>query len=124
MKKIYIASQYTVGDAAVNVRRQMDAADQLITLGFAPFVPLMSHFQHMVHPRDYNDWIRLDQDWILSCDVLLRLPGGPSVGADLEVAWAKKNGIPVVYSIEELTLAIPHSAPTLVLREVPSWMTR
>ncbi len=101
MKKVYIASPYTIGDVASNVRVQMDVADKLITLGFAPFIPLLSHFQHMVHPRPYEDWARLDFEWIKSCDCLLRLPG-ESKGADNEVAFAERRGIPVFYELDEL----------------------
>lgn len=101
MKKIYIASPYTVGDTAMNVRAQIDAADELISLGFAPFCPLYSHFQHMIHPRSYDDWIKLDNVWVLACDGLLRLDGESS-GADDEVELAVENGKPVFYSIEQI----------------------
>lgn len=101
MKKVYIASPYTIGDIAINVKNQMDIADKLIDMGFAPFVPLYSHFQHMAHPRPYEDWIKLDIEWIKSCDCLLRLPG-ESKGADDEVKYAMKIGIPVFYNIDEL----------------------
>ena len=101
MKKIYIASPYTKGDTALNVKAQIDVADKLIDLGFAPFCPLYSHFQHMIHPRPYEDWIRLDNEWVLACDAVLRLPG-ESRGADGEVNLAKANSIPVVYNIEDL----------------------
>jgi len=75
MIKIYIASPYTIGDIAVNVKVQMDIADELMNLGFAPFVPLYSHFQHIAHPRPYEDWIRVDREWVRVCDCVLRLPG-------------------------------------------------
>ena len=55
MIKVYIASLYTKGDVAVNVKRQIDAAHEVMNNGFAPFVPLYSHFQHMVHPRPYEE---------------------------------------------------------------------
>ena len=103
MIKIYLASPYTIGDIAVNVKLQIDTVDTLITMGFAPFAPLYSHFQHMAHPRDYHDWIKLDLEWVSVCDCILRL-GGESSGADGEVAYAKKLGIPVFYSIEALKL--------------------
>ena len=99
--KVYIASPYTKGDVAINVKLQLDTYDQLMTLGYAPFAPLYSHFQHMAHPRPYADWIAIDLEWIHACDVLLRLPGDSS-GADGEVAYAIEIGVPVVYSIEEL----------------------
>lgn len=101
MVKIYIASPYTLGDVAVNVKRQMDVANILIEEGFAPFVPLYSHFQHMAHPRPYEDWIKLDLEWVESCDCLLRLDG-ESTGADGEVLYAKELGIKVFYSLTEL----------------------
>ena len=101
MKKIYIASPYTKGDVAVNVKAQIDCADKLMDLGFAPFVPLYSHFQHMAHPRLYTDWVEIDKEWVLVCDCLLRLPG-ESRGADDEVDLARKNGIPVYYDINIL----------------------
>ena len=101
MIKVYIASPYTLGDVAVNVKFQLDTADGLMGLGYAPFIPLLTHFLHMAHPRPYEDWIKVDREWVLACDVLLRL-GGQSKGADSEVELAKQNDIPVYYSTQEL----------------------
>lgn len=106
--KVYIASPYTKGDVAINVRVQLECADKLMSLGFAPFVPLYSHFQHMSFPRPYQDWIDIDLIWVKSCNALLRLEG-ESKGADGEVEFAKKHNIPVFYSIEEL---VKHFTPT------------
>jgi len=106
MKKVYIASPYTIGDIAVNVRKQIDCANDLITLGFIPFAPLMSHFHHIIHPRSYEEWIEIDLEWIKVCDCLLRLDG-ESKGADCEVRYAKEIcKIPVFYSIEEIIYKI------------------
>jgi len=106
--KIYIASPYTNGDAAMNVKFQMEIADKLMDLGFFPFVPLYSHFQHMFRPRKYNEWLEVDYVWIAQCDGLIRfypIQNGvvlDSKGADLEEIEAKRLGIPIFYSIEEL----------------------
>jgi len=105
MIKVYIASPYTKGDIAVNVKRQIDTASWLMDYGFAPYVPLLCHFQHMAHPRPYEDWIRRDFIWVLKCDMLLRLEGESS-GADAEVAVAKNYNIPVYYSLTELITAV------------------
>lgn len=99
--KVYIASPYTRGDVAVNVKRQLDCADELMTKGFAPFAPLYSHFQHMAHPRPYQDWIEIDLVWVKACDCVLRLEGD-SNGADGEVKFALENGVTVFFSIDEL----------------------
>lgn len=101
MIKVYIASPYTLGDVALNVKLQMDTYDTLMTEGFAPYAPLYSHFQHMAHPRPYQDWINIDFVWVKACDCVLRL-GGKSSGADDEVKLAEKLNLPVFYSIEEL----------------------
>ena len=101
MIKVYIASPYTIGDVAQNVKLQIDTVDILMSHGYAPFAPLYSHFQHMAHPRPYEDWMRVDYEWVLVCDCVLRL-GGESNGADEEVKLALSNNIPVYYSINEL----------------------
>jgi hypothetical protein len=101
MIKVYIASPYTIGDVAANVRFQIDIADKLMSKGYAPFVPLYSHFQHMIHPHPYTLWLIIDLEWVKVCDALLRL-GGESAGADAEVDYAEEQNIPVFYSIDEL----------------------
>ena len=101
MIKPYIASPYTLGDIAINVKAQLDCANKLIEMGFAPFVPLYSHFQHMAHPQPYGIWVKLDLEWLHVCDCLLRLPG-KSKGADNEVHYMESLNKPVFYSIENL----------------------
>lgn len=85
----------TVGDVATNVRAAMDAAEGLLRGGFAPYLPHLDHFWHLVHPHDYETWLALDFAWLAACDVLVRLPGD-SPGADREVAEAEHLGILVV----------------------------
>lgn len=104
MRKVYVASAYSIGDPSANVRRQIDAGEELINAGFYPYLPLLSHYQHEIHPHSYETWVRLDNAWIECCDALLRLPG-ESKGADEEVRLAGELGIPVFYSIKELIAA-------------------
>jgi len=99
--KVFISSPYKIGDPAMNVRAQIKASHQLMNYGYTPFLPLLSHFQHLVLPRPESDWLANDLKWLEVCDVVLRLPG-ESAGADIEVAHAIKLDIPVVYSIDEL----------------------
>jgi hypothetical protein len=106
MKKVYIASPYTKGDVAVNVKKSMDMANELMDLGYAPFAPLYSHFQHMLHPRPYFSWLKIDLEWVNVCDCVLRMEG-ESTGADGEVDYAKKLSIPVYYSVSELLKELP-----------------
>lgn len=101
MIKVYIASPYTKGDVAINVKAQLDCVNELMNIGYAPFAPLYSHFQHMAHPRPYEDWLKVDLEWVEACDCLLRLEG-ESKGADGEVEHAKLLNMPVFYSIQDL----------------------
>lgn len=102
MKRIvYIASPYTVGYVAVNVRESLIMADRLEGLGFMVFAPLLSHFRHMIRPHEYEYWVERDIEWLERCDCVLRMPG-KSEGADREVGFAQASGKPVYWSIEEL----------------------
>lgn len=100
MKFIYIASPYTKGDVAVNVRVNIEAGDRVAKAGYYPFIPLLTHFWHLIFPNDYKFWTAQDMGWLERCDAIIRLPGESS-GADAEVEFAKRIGIPVFYSVEE-----------------------
>jgi hypothetical protein len=109
---VYIASPYTKGDQALNTRFQMLVFDQLLTDGVVlPYAPLVSHFQHLVSPRRYQDWIDYDLALMSRFDICLRLSAEfkdlgyfqkESSGADGEVNLFKSLYKPVVYSLEEL----------------------
>lgn len=99
--RIYVAGPYSKGDVAVNVHNVYEKANELADLGFAPFVPHATHLWHLLFPRPYEFWIKLDLEFLPFCDAVLRLPG-PSSGADGEVAFAKEKGIPVFYEVASL----------------------
>jgi len=101
MIRVYIASPYTLGSEGENTRASIDASNDLINEGFIPFCPLLTHFQHMVHPQPYETWMKIDIEWLSVCHALLRLPG-KSYGAEKEVEFARENEIPVFYTIEQL----------------------
>ena len=102
MTKIYIASPYSLGSEGQNVRYSMEAANELINEGYAPFCPLLNHFQNMVFPQEYEVWMEQDLEWLSVCDALLRLTGH-SYGAEAEVEFARSNEIPVFYNINQIT---------------------
>jgi hypothetical protein len=114
MKKpiIYIASPYTNGDPAINVRFQCRVFDQLLREGRVwPVAPLWTHFQHTLFPRHYEDWLEYDKALLPLYDGCLRLNAEEpelnyiekkSTGADGEVEAFKLMGKPVFYSVESL----------------------
>jgi len=99
--RVYVAGPYTQGDSVHNVREALRTADILLNFDYCPFVPHLTHFWHLVFPRPYDTWMRLDKEWLRQCDVLLRLSGN-SPGADEEEMLAHSLYIPVVHSIAEL----------------------
>lgn len=111
MKRIYVAGPYTHGDVAVNVRKAISMAHELARRGFAPYVPHLSHFWHLVYPRPYREWMALDRVWLVQCDAVLRLPG-LSPGADEEVAVAAQLGMPVYTALQDLVEAFALQATT------------
>ena len=64
-------------------------------------MPHLSHYIHMLHPKEYTTWMKYDLQWLSACDEVLRLPG-ESNGADDEERIAKAMEIPIFYSLEEL----------------------
>lgn len=103
MKRIYIAGPYSKGDVAQNVKRAMDAANDIIELGYAPYCPHLTHFLHMNHAQPYEKWLELDNEFIPWCHAILRLPG-ESTGADKEVELAISLNIPVFTKIQDIRL--------------------
>jgi hypothetical protein len=55
----------------------------------------------MIYPHDWEEWLRIDLDWLKVTDAVVRLPGY-SKGASLEVAKAQELDIPVYYGVAAL----------------------
>jgi hypothetical protein len=99
--KVYIASPYTLGDQAQNVRKQIVTGYELMQMGYSPYIPELNHFIDLVCPLTYDECIEYCLQWVGVCDCVLRLPG-ESKGADMEVEYALSIDLKVFYSIEEL----------------------
>lgn len=102
--KVFIASPYTLGDVAVNVKMAHDAFDFLLEHGFFPVMPLLAHYQHLQHPRGYRDWIAYALTQLEGCNCMFRIPG-TSTGADNEELCANHWKIPVYNSLEAVFIA-------------------
>lgn len=102
--RIYVAGPISKGDINKNVEEGIRVGLQLLDLGWAPFIPHASHHMDesaVVGTKRYEDWLSTDFAYIATCHALIRLPG-ESEGADREVAYAERLGIPVYYKVEEL----------------------
>ena len=99
--RIYIACPYSKGDVAQNVAAAIHAGDYVAHRGHYPFIPVLTHFWHMIIPHPYEFWLEQDMEWLKVCDAILRL-SGESVGADQEVAWAQEHGLMIYHSVFEI----------------------
>lgn len=104
--KVYIAGPYTTPDPCENTHKALTVGMALWNLGYAPYVPHLTHFWHTVSPMPYETWLDMDLEWLRVCNAVLRLPG-ESVGADQEVNVARHWGIPIYTSIGELVKGLP-----------------
>ena len=98
----YISSPYSKGDSAINARYQCLVFDKMLDDGYVlPYIPLLSHFQHTIFPRNYKDWINFDIEimkaipfkWLLRVNVVyqkLNYIEKRSIGADEEVRLFKQ----------------------------------
>lgn len=100
--KVYIASPYTHGSAAINVGRQINAKHILMDTGFTPFAPLESHFGEIMRARTEHEWLQWELEWLEVCHIVVRIRPVdakgkeiPSSGSDGEVARANELGLPV-----------------------------
>lgn len=112
---MYIAGPITLGDIDANVQRAVTVGQVLLDKGYAPFIPHLSHFMEPAstwdkNPTRYERWLELDFSYISVCHALLRLLG-ESKGADREVKWARKLGIPVFHTLDDLLACMAKTSP-------------
>jgi hypothetical protein len=108
--RVYICSPYTFGDKIDNVNRQLIASNELLNRGFAPYTPLLTHYQSVAFPRSEHDWLDLDFNYLVICDMVIRIrpiidgKELPSSGGDKEEQLANEEKIPVFTfnTIEEM----------------------
>jgi hypothetical protein len=100
---IYVAGPIsTGGDIPGNTHQGVMVAEELRRVGFITFCPHLSVFTEMVcGSRPWQEWIDYDEEVILRCDALYRMPGA-SRGADHEEAFCRERGIPVFKSLGDL----------------------
>ena len=84
-----------------NVARADEAGRLIARLGHTPFVPQkMTWDWERDEVLAYEDFLRIDLEWLGLCDALLYL--GPSPGADRELEAAKAMGLTIYYSVDEI----------------------
>lgn len=110
--KVYVAGPISgSGNQIQNVREALFIGEELMTLGYFPYLPHRDHLDQLVTGlTSWDHWMRQDKAWLEVCDIVLRLPGA-SPGADQEEAWAHELNIPVVFSLPVLKKEFPCTPP-------------
>ena len=99
--RCYVAGPYTKPDPCINTNRAIYIANRLWYLGFAPYVPHLTHLWNTVTPKPYIFWLEYDAEFIPVMDCVYRFDG-ESTGADREVKQAISLGIPIFHTIEAM----------------------
>ena len=71
---IYVSGPYSLGNISDNIRQACFAGDKLLEMGHYPIVPHLTHLWHLISPKSWEDWMRIDSAIIPRCDALLKLP--------------------------------------------------
>lgn len=101
--RVYLSGPVTKGDRNDNLHQAFTVHAALLKAGYAVLNPVASIAFPFAWEKwaTHELWMETDLPWVEVADVVYRLPG-ESVGGDLEVAHAKKHGIPVVHDAFEL----------------------
>jgi hypothetical protein len=85
-----------------NVNKAIDIGIKIWEMGHVPFIPHLTYFLD-IRPQckfNYDDYIKYSLHWLDLCDALFFI--GPSKGANVELEYAKKKGLKIFRSLEEI----------------------
>lgn len=92
---VYIAGPYSHPDPVANTRRAIHLSLHIAdTTDVDVYIPHLTLLAHMLRPQPVDYWYRMGRAMVEHCHGLYRL-GGESIGADIEVDYALKLGLPV-----------------------------
>ena len=112
-KRVYISGPITGGDRNWNQYQANIAHKAMLKAGFAVLNPMPTGVLPFAWDGsvEHHEWLESDFAWVAVSDFVVRLPG-ESKGGDMEVAFARERGIPVLhaYEVECLQHLFPASA--------------
>lgn len=99
MRRVYVAGPFS-GEVMKNTREAVLVGQQIIKRGHSAYIPHLSAFIDFVDPTSYEETMTQCFVWIEACHALFLI--APSPGADREVAFCEKKGIPVFTDMNKL----------------------
>ena len=120
---VYIAGAYSASTYAGverNIKYAIYVGNEVAKIdNCVPFVPHLFHYWNALYPKSYEYWLNIDMEYLLKCDVVLRIDNASS-GADKECEYAIENDIPVVHGIDELEEWLSNMSKTRLTEFVKS----
>lgn len=114
MKKVYVAGAISAPNIEMglrNIRKGILMGAELLNLHYSPYIPHLDYQLNLIQDDihiDVETYYRHDLEWLGLCDCMLVLPDWKnSKGVKAEIEFAKKKGIPIYFSKEELVMHEP-----------------
>jgi len=93
--KVYITAPYTA-DPEAWVPRTIKMANIILRKGGTPFIPHLTHYWKKQSPKDWEEWIVYDSEWLSVCDCVVCMGmNTPSRGRDIELQQARTLKKPI-----------------------------
>lgn len=91
-----------------NLHRMIVYAEKVRRLGFAVYIPGLDLLQGLVMgDLSFNDYFENSYEILKRCDAVFVVPGWEnSEGTKKELKEAQSKGIPIFYTIDELTFSL------------------
>jgi hypothetical protein len=107
MRCIYVAGAYSADDVISvfsNMRRGIHLALEVLSAGFAPFVPWFDYHFSLLEYIPLHKYYAYSMAWLEKADGLIIQPTGSrkSVGTQKELQRARELGIPIFRNIEQM----------------------
>jgi len=106
--RVYISGPYSADNEVQcneNIEQARQAAGAILIRGHYPFCPhtMTANFERVFPDITWREYIVADCAWLPFCHAILMLPGWEcSRGAVIELEEARKLGLRVITSVEEL----------------------
>ncbi len=105
---IYVSCPYSAETHArreFNTQRAIAGGIRIMLKGHSPLIPNLMHYVDEYAKTQnidftWDDFMKVDLELLERCDGILYM--GSSPGCDLELEHARKNGLKVFYSAEEI----------------------
>lgn len=98
--RIYLAGPIS-SNPEKNLDIALDVSNQVIDKGHNPYMPNYNYYLNAKKVRDYELWMKLDDEWLRQCEAIYRIPG-ESPGADREMVVAREIGLLVIGHLDDL----------------------